>query len=234
MKLLHIIATPREDESNTLLVASAFLDRLAAKHGALNVDVIDLFNHDLPTVAGDVIAAKYTLMAGQPLPKRHQKSWRQIEAVIERFLAADIYLISAPMWNFGIPYPLKYYIDAIVQPGYLYKYNDRGEPVPLVLGRKMVCVTSRGGDYAEPSPFESYDFQTPYLRTIFGFVGITDIRFINAQPMDMTPILREAALARAVEEARSLVANSQWDVAEGIVGTQSPAGLRPQPGQVSN
>ena len=74
-------------------------------------------------------------------------------------------------------------------------------PVPLVTGKKMVCVTSRGGDFGPSSPLHSYDFQEPYLRAIFGFIGITDIEFVNAQPVDVSQ-LREAALAVASTSAR--------------------------------
>ena len=229
MKLLHVIATPRERESNTMRVATAFLESLHAKYADLSVDTINLFIGDLPAVAGDNIETKYTLMTSQPIDKRHKESWKQIELLIEHFLSADIYLISTPMWNFSIPYALKYYIDCIIQPGYLYKYNEQGQPVGLVRGKKMICVTSRGGDYSAKSPFHAYDFQEPYLRAIFGFVGITDMHFINAQPMDVTPELREAAIAAAIEEARSLAANAEWDVTKTVAVTEHPAELKPKP-----
>ena len=212
MKLLHIIATPRAHESNTLRVSTAFIESMHAKYPGLEVDTVNLFQGDLPAVAGDNIESKYTLMIGQPIDKRHKESWKQIEMFIEHFLSADVYLISAPMWNFGISYALKYYIDVIVQPGYLFKYDEQGRPLGLVQGRKMVCVTSRGGDYSEGSPFRAHDFQEPYLRVIFGFVGITDMQFINAQPMDVTLDLREAAVKAAIESAHQLVAQSEWEL----------------------
>ncbi len=223
MKLLHIIATPRAHESNTLKVSTAFLDSLNAKHKDLEVETINLFTENLPNVAGDNIESKYTLSMGQPIDKRHKESWEQIETQIKHFLSADLYLISTPMWNFGIPYVLKYYIDAIVQPGYLYKYNELGQPVPLALGKKMVCITSRGGDYSEHSPFHVYDFQEPYLRAIFGYVGITDVHFVNAQPMDITPDLRAAALAGALEQARNLASNNVWSAVGNAAGAAHSA-----------
>lgn len=232
MKLLHIIATPREQQSTTIRVATAFLESMHATYADLSVDTIDLFTRDLPAVAGDNIETKYTLMTRQPIDKRHKESWKQIELLIEHFLSADIYLISAPMWNFSIPYTLKYYIDSIIQPGYLYKYNEQGHPVGLVHGKKMICVTSRGGDYSEKSPFHIYDFQEPYLRAIFGFVGITDMHFINAQPMDITPELRESAIAAAIEAARSLATTYAWDITKPVAITEHPAELKPKPLQV--
>ncbi|MEI7847219.1 MAG: NAD(P)H-dependent oxidoreductase [Chloroflexota bacterium] len=229
MKLLHIVASPREQASNTLRVSTAFLESMKAKYSDLNIDVLTLFKENLPAVAGDNIESKYTLNFGQPIDKQHQESWSQIEVLIKHFLSADIYLISSPMWNFSIPYVLKYYIDAIVQPGYLYKYNEMGQPVPLTLGKKMVCITSRGGDYSALSPFHVYDFQEPYLRAIFGYVGITDMHFINAQPMDITKDLREIAVTKAIEETRSLVANTDWNPVKTETGVANPVELKPKP-----
>ena len=229
MKLLHIVATPRAHESNTLRVSNAFIDSMRAKYADLDVDVVNLFQGDLPAVAGDNIETKYTLMMGQPIDKRHQESWKQIETLIEHFLSADVYLLSAPMWNLGIPYALKYYIDVIVQPGYLFKYNEQGQAVGLVQGRKMVCLTSRGGDYSEGSPYHAYDFQEPYLRAIFGFVGITDLQFINAQPMDVMPELRKIAMKNAIETAQRLVAQSGWGPVKAPANGLHPAELELQP-----
>ena len=228
MKLLHIVATPREHESNTLRISNSFLEGLHAKHAELSVEVLDLFNQDLPAVAGDNIETKYSLMVGSPIDQRHEDSWKHIESLIDHFVSADVYLISSPMWNFSIPYALKYYIDAIVQPGFLFTYNENGQAVGLVQGKKMVCITTRGGDYSEGSPFHAYDFQESYLRSIFGFVGITDIQFINAQPMDVTPELREAAISKAIEEAKTLAATADWTFDNDVIGMENPQALKPQ------
>ena len=233
MKLLHIIATPRGHESNTLRVSNEFLERLQARYPHLSVEVIDLFNQDLPSVIGANIESKYTLTMGQPIDKHHAEAWSQIELLIKHFVSADIYLVSSPMWNFSIPYALKYYLDSIIQPGYTYKYNEMGQPVPLVLGKKMVCITSRGGDYSAASPLHQYDFQEPYLRTIFGFMGIYDLTFINAQPMDINPALRETAVAAAVKEVRQLVAGSDWETQKPFAPVENPAELKPQPKKVA-
>ncbi len=231
MKLLHVIATPRDEKSNTLRVSEAFLEGLRA-HQTVAVDVVDLYNHDLPAIAGDNIEAKYTLMVGQPIDKSHAESWSQIELLIEHFLSADAYLISTPMWNLSIPYALKYYIDCIIQPGYVFRYNEVGQAVPLVLGKRMVCVTSRGGDYSPTSPMSSYDFQEPYLRAIFGFIGISDIEFINVQPMDITPDMRESAVLAAMDHARTVAHRTDWASTDGQV-VAHPVGLKPRPIEVN-
>jgi len=227
MRLLHIIATPRGHVSNTLRVSNALLEELYIKYSDLSVTVLDLFKSDLPAVAGENIENKYKLMTGQQIEGPHKTSWEQIEASIERFLDADIYLLSVPMWNFGIPYALKYYIDAIVQPGYLFRYNEQGIAEGMVLGKTMICVTSRGGDYSADSPLRSFDFVEPYLRTIFNFVGITDIHFINAQPMDISLPIRRAAILNAIEQARRLARNDHGEAHEIQETVEFPEGVKP-------
>ena len=212
MKLLHIIASPRGGTSNTLPIALEFLGNIKTRYPDLEIEEVDLFKEDLPAVAGENMETKYNVLKRQPIDKSHQASWNNIENMIKKFLSADIYLISAPMWNFSIPYVLKYYIDAIVQPGYLFKFNEQGQPVGLVHGKQMVVVTSRGGDYSAGSPFNAYDFQETYLRAIFGYVGITDIQFVHAQPMDIGPEIRKAALANALEQVRGLANTYSWAI----------------------
>ena len=176
-KILHIIATPRAEQSSTLKVAEKFMQTFKDKYPSYDVDELDLYKEELPKLTVKRIDGKYDLQGDL------QDAWKEIIDHIERFLSADIYLLSVPMWNFNIPYALKHYIDIIVQPKYLFRYTQEG-PEGLVKGRKMVVVTSRGGDYSSESPFRPFDFQEPYLRTVFGFVGISDICFINAQPMN--------------------------------------------------
>ncbi|MCM8760725.1 MAG: NAD(P)H-dependent oxidoreductase, partial [Candidatus Omnitrophica bacterium] len=152
------------------------------------------------------VDGKYVLLSGKGLTGKLEKSWSEIAKTIERFISADGYLISTPMWNFSVPYPLKHYIDVILQPKYLFRYTENGAE-GLVKGKKMVVITSRGGDYSQISPLRSYDFEEPYLRAVFGFIGITDINFINAQPMDaLGPLVREDKIALA-KEAAKIVAN---------------------------
>ena len=182
-KLLHIIATPRAEESRTLKVSEAFLDGLRKSYGDCKIDTLDITREKLPPLTVNAVNGKYVLLGGGDLTGDLKLAWNEIIKQIERFLSADGYLLSVPMWNFSIPYYLKHYIDVIAQPKYLFRYTEKG-PEGLVKDKKMVIITSRGGDYSPESPFHIYDNQEPYLRTVFGFVGITDITFINTQPMD--------------------------------------------------
>jgi len=182
-KLLHIIASPRGSESRTLKISAEVLRLFKAAYPEGKIDELDLFAAKLPELTIQPVNGKYLLLSGKDISPELQPAWQGVELAINRFLAADIYLISAPMWNFGVPYPLKHYIDIILQPKYLFQYTAQG-PQGLVKNKKMIVVTSRGGDYSNDSPAKAFDFQEPYLRTVFGFVGIADLTFINAQPMD--------------------------------------------------
>jgi FMN-dependent NADH-azoreductase len=208
-RVLHVISTPRGLASNTGRVSACLLEALREADENLDVTTLDLFRADLPSVAGRNIETKYRLMTGQAPQADAKESWSEIERTIEQFLAADLYLLTVPMWNLGIPYVLKYYIDAIVQPGYLFRYTAEGTAEGLVHGKKMIVVVSSGADY-EADYMRPFDFVEPYLRAIFGFVGITDITFVRAGGMDVGADVRKAGQRSAIAEARQLVSSGAW------------------------
>lgn len=204
-KLLHIIATPRGNQSRTLKVSDVFLDEFKRRCPDCEIDELDLYAQALISLTIKIIDGKYALLGGNDLSAELKQSWEGIVKQIERFLATDVYLISTPMWNFSIPYPLKNYIDVIVQPKYLFKYTAQG-PEGLAKNKKMFIITSRGGDYSKESPVHQYDLLEPYLKTVFGFVGITDMTFINAQPMDAMGLeVQREKIKQAQEQAREIV-----------------------------
>jgi FMN-dependent NADH-azoreductase len=204
-RLLHVIATPRGDDSRTLKVSKVFLDAFLKKYPSCRVDELDLWREKLPPLSLEVVRGKYVLLGGNNLTGKLLAVWEDVIRHIERFLSADVCLISTPMWNFNIPYPLKQYIDVIVQPKYLFRYTDRGVE-GLAKKTKMVVVASRGGDYRPGSPFQPFDCQEPYLRTVFGFIGITDVTFVIAQPMDASgPEVAQEQIEKAKAAARECV-----------------------------
>ena len=202
--LLHIIATPRGDESRTLKVTDAFLGRFKARYPDCKIDELNVFTEKLPELTAKRVDGKYVLLSGKDLSGEFVGEWKEIVSHIERFMAADAYLLSTPMWNLIIPYEMKHYLDVIVQPKYLFRYTDKG-PEGMVKGKKILVITSRGGDYSEGSPFSNYDMQKVYLPTIFGFIGLKDIAFLNAQPMDaLGPKVAEEKINLARGEAVKL------------------------------
>lgn len=204
-KLLHIVASPRGEQSRTLRVSASLIEKIRNTNGEIELDTLDLFIEKLPEMNVTRVGGKYMLMSGQELSGSAVGAWEQIKEHINRFLAADIIVISTPMWNFSIPYLLKQYIDIIVQPGFTFKYVETG-PVGLAGGRPLYIVSSRGGDYSTGSGAENFDKLDPYLNQIFSFIGFTDIKFVAAQPMDAASAeVREARIKEAIRQAENLV-----------------------------
>ena len=201
-KLLHIIATPRGEESRTLQVSESFLEVFQKKHPEYLIDELNLAKEQLPPLTAMSVSGKYVLIDGKDIFGGLRDTWNEIIQYIERFKSSEIFLISTPMWNFHIPYPLKHFIDLIVQPKYLFRYTETGTE-GLVKNKKMLVITSRGGQY-DSEATRKLDFQEPYLRAIFGLVGITDITFIKAEGMDLKDSKRKQRLEDAINAARKL------------------------------
>jgi FMN-dependent NADH-azoreductase len=201
-KLLHIIATPRDEESRTLRIAEQFLSAFRSSHPDWVVEDLNLSKETLPALTVKRVDGKYLLLENKELYGDMREAWKEIFAHIQRFLSASGYLISTPMWNFTIPYLLKQYIDIIVQPNYLFKYTQEGSE-GLVKERKAVVIASYGGQYQTPST-ATQNFHEPYLRTILEFIGITDVAFVIAEPTDMGQQREEQTMARAMAKAAEL------------------------------
>ena len=203
-KVLHIVASPRGMSSRTLRIADALIKKIRKQFPSAAIDTLDVFAEKLPEMNITRVKGKYMLMSGQELSGDSVQAWEEIKAQIARFLAADIIIISTPLWNFGVPYRLKHYIDVVWQPGFIFKYTENG-PVGLAAGRKAYIVSTRGGDYSAGTPAEAFDHVTPYLKTVLGWAGITDQTFITAQPMDAnTEDGREAKIKEAIARIDSL------------------------------
>lgn len=203
-KVLHIVASPRGENSRTLKIAKTLLKRLDELFPGSEIDELNVFEENLPEMNITRVGGKYQLMSGQPLSGESEKSWQQIIEHIQRFMSADIVVVSTPMWNFSIPYRLKHYLDIILQPGFTFKYGANG-PEGMAVGKKIFVVSTHGGDYSEGGPASSYNQLKPYLQQVFGFIGISDQTFISAQPMDAGgEELREQKIAEAVERAQKI------------------------------
>ncbi len=206
-RILHVQASPRGERSKSLRVAQAFLESYRERHAEAEVVHLDLFHMDLPPFDGPVLEAKYNILSGSESTPQQLEEWRRVEAIIEQFKSADLYVFSVPMWNFNIPYRLKHYIDILVQPGYTFAYDPEKGFSGLVATKPVVVTYARGGEYASPEAV-GLDFQKPYLETILGFIGLTDVHSISIEPtMAGEPELVERRLEQAVEKARQLAAS---------------------------
>lgn len=195
-KLLHIQSSPRAGRSASIAVAQHFLDVYRTKHPTDTIETLNLWETDLPEFDGETIDAKYAVLQGQSHTPGQLEAWKTVVRIADHFKSADKFLFSVPMWNFGIPYKLKHYIDVLVQPGLAIAFTPGTGFSGLVTGKPAVVICSRGGAYGAASGAEHMDFQSPHLRQILGFIGFTDIRQIFVEPTG-GPGARDDAVAVA-------------------------------------
>lgn len=204
-KLLHIQASPRVEQSHSRAVADAFVAAYRETHPGDEVVTLDLFKADLPAFDGAVVQAKYAILRGQEHTDEERTAWKAVETVIEQFTAAGKYVLSTPMWNFGVPYRLKQYIDILVQPTYTFSFSPGTGYAGLVTGKPILVVSARGGEYGPGTPAEAMDFQWRYLNTVLGFIGFTDVRAIDVEPtMAGGPEIAARKKTAAIAAARQM------------------------------
>jgi FMN-dependent NADH-azoreductase len=204
-KLLYIQASPMEALSYSLAVAGEFVNAYQQKNPSDEIETLSLFTTSLPTFDGHIVRSKYKIMHGQPCTPEESKAWQAVETIIKQFTSADKYVFAVPMWNFGIPYRLKQYIDIIVQPTYTFMVAPDGTYKGLVTGKPAFIAYARGGDYSAPQA-QAMDFQKKYLETILSFIGLTAIQSLIVQPTmaggrEASAQKRDEAIAKAKQLA---------------------------------
>ena len=204
-KLLYIESSPRKDRSKSIAIAQAFLDEYRANHPDDEVVTLDLWNAELPEFDGFTIDAKYQVLHGQDFTPEQQRAWQAVVDVCEAFKLADKYVISLPMWNFGIPYKLKHYIDVITQPGQTFSFDPATGYSGLVTGKPAAVIYARGGAYGSDEA-KGMDLQKGYLDLLLGFIGFTDVHSILVEPTLGAPGDVASTEAEAAAKARALAA----------------------------
>ena len=199
-RLLHIEASPRKERSSSLRVAREFLSAYVEANPGDEIETLDVWKTELPPFDGFAVDAKYRIMHGQEHTPEEARAWKDVVELFERFANAEKYVFSLAMWNFGIPYRLKHFIDVITQPGLAFAASREGTR-GLVTGRPAAVICARGGDYSSAS---EADFQLPYLEFLLRFIGFTDIRTITIEPTIGAPDAVEAVRTSAGDRAREL------------------------------
>jgi FMN-dependent NADH-azoreductase len=202
--ILQIDSSPRGDRSHSRNLAHSFMAAWQEKYPNDTIAYRDLGHEPVPHMAEALIAAMY--IPSSEHDSTMAEAIASSDEIVEQFLAADRYVFSVPMYNLNVPSTFKAYIDQVIRVGKTFKVGEKGYE-GLVHGKKMLVITSRGADYRAGSPFAPYDFQEPYLRAIFGFIGITDITFVNANGIDMGEESRQKALAEANQVLTEAVTN---------------------------
>jgi FMN-dependent NADH-azoreductase len=202
--ILLIQSSPRGNASLSQKVAQSLVDDLQARHPHAKVVTRDLAQNPTPHVGLDFITGGFA-----PPEKRTADQARAIalsDLLIDELLAADTIVIAAPMHNFGPPSTLKAWIDHIARAGRTFEYGANG-PKGLVNGKRAILVLARGGVYSN-GPAKGFDFQEPYLRTVLGFLGITDVHVVHVEGVGASAIGPEKAVAAATAQSKQILANA--------------------------
>jgi FMN-dependent NADH-azoreductase len=193
--VLVITCSPRGERSVSRALTTRFAQEWARHHPQDTIRLRDLGHHPVPHVTETWIVGATAGADSQTGASREAIAIS--DTLIEELLAADRYVIGVPMYNFNIPSTLKAWIDQIVRAGRTFAVGPTGYE-GLVKGRKALFITTSGGNYAAGTPLAAMNFLEPYLRTVFGFIGITDVRFVIAAGMNQGP--DEAAKSRGKAE----------------------------------
>ncbi len=203
-KLLHISASPRGDRSASITVAKHFIKAYQAKHPGDIIETLDLWSVPLPEFDGATIDAKYAVLRGLAHTPEEREAWQAVVRIAEHFKSADKFLFSLPMWNFGLPYKLKHFIDLLVQPGLTFSFSPTEGYKGLVTDKPAVAIYARGGAYGPGTGMEGYDLQSSYLKSALGFIGITDLKPIFVEPTLGAP--KEEVEEKAKKQADEIAA----------------------------
>jgi FMN-dependent NADH-azoreductase len=194
MKLLHIDSSILGTHSATRELGAALVSSWRRRQPNLEVQHVDLAREPLGDMTGALIAARSAppVAASAELQLGIERS----ERALADFLAADVIVVGAPMYNFSVPTQLKAWIDRIAVAGKTFRYTEKG-PEGLARGKKIIVVSARGGMYGAGSPAAALDFQENYLRGVFAFLGVTDVEFVRAEGLNFGPAQREQSMAEA-------------------------------------
>lgn len=194
-----IEVSPRGPESASRAVADTLAARLAAHYPSAKLIRRDLAAEALPHLDGTTLRAITTRDPAEA--ERLKAIARQSDALTDELLASDFLVIATPMWNFGIPSALKAWIDLAVRPGRTFQYADGGV-LGLAKNKKAILVLASGGVFTE-GPWRPWDYVEPYLRQILGFVGITEVKTVRVEGMNI-PDLATSAVPKATEAVEAL------------------------------
>lgn len=205
MKLLHIDSSPLGGQSASRALTARVVAEWQAAHPGTTVEHLDLAALALPHLDADTMT--FRTPPGGPAPTRRQEQQNtQTRELLRQLLEADVVVIGAPMYNFGIPTQLKAWIDRVAQPGHTFRYTENG-PEGLATGKQVIVASTRGGLYAG-QPNEAMDHQESYLATVLGFLGMRDVRFVRAEGLAMGDEARARGLAAAESQLKAHTARA--------------------------
>jgi FMN-dependent NADH-azoreductase len=193
--ILLILGSPRDRASYSHQIGRRVVDDLKSRYPSAKVVVRNLAKEALPDVDEGFVTGR--VLAPDQRSAAETEALALSDVLVAELMAADVIVLATPMHNFGISASVKKWIDQIVRPGVTFSYSDKG-PLGLVQGKKLILVLASGGVYSE-GPMKPYDFQEPYLRTVLGFIGMTDVEVIRVEGVAMG----DDAVRNAVRSAKA-------------------------------
>jgi len=200
MKLLHIDSSILNANSVSRQLTRNIVNEWLAGHPGTEVDYLDLAVDTPAHLSANALGFRQPAGSEGLTPQQNAEN-RVSEALVSQFLAADVVVVGAPLYNFSIPSQLKAWIDRIAQPGRTFAYTATG-PAGLATGKTVIVASTRGGIYSTSETGQAMEHQESYLQTVFGFLGISNVRFVRAEGVSMGEAVRAAAMAAA--EAQTL------------------------------
>ena len=194
MNILHIISSPRKEASASIQLGNGIIDKLQAAHPGSKVVVHDLASHPFPHLEEATLQSFFTPAEGRS--PEHAAAVKHSDDAIQEIKDADVIVIGAPLYNFGIPSTLKAWVDHIARAGITFRYTATG-PEGLITGKKVYVAMSSGGIYSE-GPSAGYDFVAPYLKAVLGFLGMTDVTVVRAEGLAI-PDLQATAVQKGLD-----------------------------------
>ncbi len=209
-RLLHIQASPRGVRSRSDAIGLYFLDALQARVQGLDIKTLNVFDADLPAFDRAAIEGRYGLLMGVPVPPEQNQAWSELRMIADHFLSFDTWLFTVPMWNFGLPYRLKHYVDLVTHPGLTFRNDADGSVEGLATGRTAVIVAASAMPFGANPEIDALDFQLSYLHAWLGFIGVTDVRSVRVAGTFGPEAMVEMAMEKARADANLLV--DQWEL----------------------
>ena len=203
MKLLHIDSSALGANSVSRQLTERIVAQWRATHPGTTVEHLDLAKDAPAHLSMDSLGFRLGPNAGG-LSDVQRRENELSEKLVSQFLAADVVVVGAPMYNFSIPSQLKAWIDRIAQAGRTFTYTEKG-PKGLATGKTVIVASSRGGVYSTNPAMAGLDHQESYLKTVFGFFGIADVQFVRAEGVAMGDEPKAHAIAAADLAIRALV-----------------------------
>ncbi|WP_119681695.1 FMN-dependent NADH-azoreductase [Indioceanicola profundi] len=187
------------DSSVSKLLVRDALDRLRTADKESRVLHHDFGLYPIPHLTTSSIAG----VRGEPVTEEERLTRALSDQLIAELKAANIILVGAPMYNFGISTALRAWFDHVLRAGQTFSYSESG-PKGLLQGKRALVVEARGGHYSE-GPAQALDFQEPYLRQLFGFMGVTDVTFVRAEKIGFGPDARSQAIEGATARIADVI-----------------------------